>query len=52
MPLCKAWGWGLLGRAAESESSSILAWSLLALPVGMGYLHRVSSCFCPAEQVQ
>lgn len=52
MALCKVWGWGLLGRTAKTESSSILAWSLLASPLGMGYLHRVSSCFCPPEQVQ
>lgn len=52
MTLCKVWGWGLLGRTAKTESSSILAWSLLASPLGMGYLHRVSSCFCPAKQLQ
>lgn len=52
MALCKVWGWGLLGRAAKTESSSILAWSLLASPLGMGYLVRASSCSCPAEQVQ
>lgn len=28
--LCKVWGWGLLGQAAKTESSSTLAWSLLA----------------------
>lgn len=52
MALCKLWGWGLSGRATETESSSILAWSLLASPLGMGHLHRASSCSCPAEQMQ
>lgn len=36
MALCRVWGWGLLGRAATTESSSILAWSLLASPLGTG----------------
>lgn len=34
---------GLLGRTAKTESSSILAWRLLASPLGMGYLHGMSN---------
>lgn len=51
MALCKVWGWGLLGRAAKTEPSSILAWRLPASPLGAGHLHTVASHSCPAEQV-
>lgn len=45
-------GLGLLGRAAKTQSTSILAWRLLASPLVMGYLPGVSRPSCPAEQVQ
>lgn len=48
----RAQGLGLLGRAAKTESTSILAWRLLASPLVMGYLPGVSRSSCPAEQVQ
>lgn len=51
MAVCRVWGCGLLGRAAKTESSSILAWRLPAPPLGMGHLHRVTSHSHPAEQV-